>query len=132
MSLNDPIADMLTRIRNASSTRKSQVMVKSSKVCKGVATVLKEEGYIVDFDIIDDGKQGLIRVMLKYTPDGGQAITDISRVSTPGKRVYSNVEDMPKVLGGLGINIVTTNRGVMSDRQCREQNIGGEILCSVS
>jgi small subunit ribosomal protein S8 len=101
-------------------------------VCKGVATVLKEEGYIVDFDIIDDGKQGLIRIILKYTPEGGQVITDIVRVSKPGKRVYSSVEDMSKVLGGLGINIVTTNRGVMSDRQCREQNIGGEILCSVS
>ena len=132
MSLNDPIADMLTRIRNGVSARKSQVMVTCSKVCKGIATVLKEEGYVLDFDIIDDGNQGQIRVLLKYSPDGDSVISDMKRESKPGRRVYSAVADMPKILGGLGINIVTTNRGVMSDRDCRKLNIGGEILCSVS
>ena len=132
MSLNDPIADMLTRIRNGVQARKSQVMVKCSKVCKGVVTVLKEEGYILDFDIIDDGNQGQIRVLLKYSPEGDSVISEVKRESKPGRRVYSTVADMPKVLGGLGINIVTTNRGVMSDRECRKLNIGGEILCSVS
>ncbi len=132
MSLSDPIADMLTRIRNAGRTDKPQVMVRASKICRGVAETLKNEGYIEGYDQIDDGKQGLIRVMLKYSEDGDFVITEIKRVSKPGRRVYSSVADLPDVLGGLGITIVSTSKGVMSDRNCRKENIGGELICMVN
>lgn len=132
MSLSDPIADMLTRIRNASRTGKKDVLVKASKVCQGIASVLKDEGYIEDFDRIDDNKQGLIRLTLKYTLDGTGIISEIKRVSKPGCRVYSDVNEMPKVLGGLGIMVVSTSKGVVSDRFCRKENVGGELLCQVS
>jgi len=132
MSLSDPIADMLTRIRNASRVSKKDVMIKASKVCEGVASVLKEEGYILDYDRIDDGNQGLIRVTLKYTAVGNPVITEIKRVSKPGCRVYSEVKELPKVLGGLGITIVSTSKGVMSDRVCRRENVSGELICMVS
>ena len=132
MSLSDPIADMLTRIRNASSVGRQQVNVKASKVCQGVAQVLKDEGYIVDYDRIDDGKQGLIRVTLKYTPDGAPVITTLERVSKPGCRVYNGTESLPRVMGGLGVAIVSTSKGVLSDRKCRQENVGGELICTVS
>ena len=132
MSLSDPIADMLTRIRNASRVGRQEVSVKASKVCQGIAQVLKDEGYIVDFDRIEDGKQGLIRVALKYTPVGDPVITTIKRVSKPGCRVYNGKEDLPRVLGGLGVAIVSTSQGVMSDRKCRQDNVGGELICTVS
>ena len=132
MSLSDPIADMLTRIRNASRVGRRQVNVKASKVCSGVAQVLKDEGYIVDYDRIDDGKQGLIRVMLKYTPEGSPVITTLQRVSKPGCRVYNGKENLPRVMGGLGVAIVSTSKGVMSDRKCRQENVGGELICTVS
>ena len=132
MSLSDPIADMLTRIRNASNVRKSQVFIKASKVCEGIAAVMKKEGYIVDYDKIDDGNQGKIRVTLKYSSTGLPVINEIQRVSKPGKRVYSSVVDMPSVLGGMGIVIVSTSRGVVSDNDCRKLNVSGEILCTVS
>ena len=132
MSLSDPIADMLTRIRNASRVGRRQVNVKASKVCQGVAQVLKDEGYIVDYDRIDDGKQGLIRVTLKYTPEGSPVITTIQRVSKPGCRVYNRKEDLPRVMGGLGVAIVSTSQGVLSDRKCRQENVGGELICTVS
>ena len=132
MSLSDPIADMLTRIRNAGRTDKPQVMVRASKICRGVAETLKNEGYIEDYDQIDDGKQGLIRIMLKYSEDGDFVITEIKRVSKPGRRVYSSVADLPDVLGGLGITIVSTSKGIMSDRNCRKENIGGELICMVN
>lgn len=132
MSLSDPIADMLTRIRNASRSGKKDVLVKASKVCEGIACVLKDEGYIQEYDLIDDNKQGLIRITLKYTLDGTGIISEIKRVSTPGRRVYSNVKEIPNVLGGLGITVVSTNRGVFSDRVCRKENVGGELLCQVS
>lgn len=132
MSLSDPIADMLTRIRNAGRTEKPQVMVRASKICRGVAETLKNEGYIEDYDEIDDGKQGLIRVILKYSEDGDFVITEIKRVSKPGRRVYSSVADLPDVLGGLGITIVSTSKGIMSDRNCRKENIGGELICMVN
>ena len=132
MSLSDPIADMLTRIRNASSVGRQQVNVKASKVCQGVAQVLKDEGYIVDYDRIDDGKQGLIRVTLKYTPDGAPVITTLERVSKPGCRVYNGTENLPRVMGGLGVAIVSTSKGVLSDRKCRQENVGGELICTVS
>ncbi len=132
MSLSDPIADMLTRIRNAIRINKSEVNIKSSKICEGIAAVLKKEGYIEDFDRIDDGKQGILRVTLKYDYDGRCVISEITRTSKPGRRIYSSVERLPRVLGGMGMAIVSTSKGVMSDRNCRKENISGEILCMVS
>lgn len=132
MSLSDPIADMLTRIRNAGSVRKAKVNVLASKVCEGVAAVLKEEGFILDYDRIDDGKQGTLRIFLKYTPEGRSVIHSIGRISTPGRRVYSGKDSLPQVMGGLGISIVSTSKGIMSDRKCRAENVGGELICTVS
>ncbi len=132
MSLSDPIADMLTRIRNAARINKDQVNIKASNICEGIAAVLKEEGYIEDFDRIDDGKQGILRIMLKYDQDGRSIIDEITRTSKPGCRIYSPVDKLPRVLAGMGIAIVSTSKGVMSDRSCREAKVGGEILCTVS
>ncbi len=132
MSLSDPIADMLTRIRNAMRINRDQVNIKASNICEGIAAVLKKEGYIEDFDRIDDGKQGILRVILKYDQDGSSIINEITRTSKPGRRVYSSVDKLPRVLAGLGIAIVSTSRGVMSDKSCREAKVGGEILCTVS
>jgi small subunit ribosomal protein S8 len=128
---SDPIADMLTRIRNAASVRHKQVSIPSSKLKVGIARVLEEEGYINGFTVIDDAKQGLLRVDLKYGPRGEDVIHRLQRVSRGGRRVYSRVDDLPRVLDGLGIAIVSTNRGVLSDRVCREQKVGGELLCTV-
>ena len=128
---NDPIADMLTRIRNALRIRSSTVNVKASKVCEGVAAVLKSEGYILDYDRIDDNKQGVLRIVLKYDESGQPVIDSIKRVSKLGRRVYSPVDELPYVLGGMGISIVSTSKGVMSDRLCRKENVSGEILCTV-
>lgn len=132
MSLSDPIADMLTRIRNAARSGKKDVQIKASKVCQGIAKVLKEEGYILDYDLIEDNKQGIIRVALKYDQEDNCVFEEIKRVSRPGRRVYSAVDDLPYVLEGMGISIVSTSKGVLSDRNCREQKVGGEILCTVS
>ena len=131
MSLNDPIADMLTRIRNAARVRKEEVMIKASKICEGIANVLKQEGYITDYDRIEDGKQGLIRIKLKYDLEGQSVISDIQRSSKPGCRIYLSVDKLPRVMAGMGIAIVSTSKGVMSDKSCREANVGGEILCTV-
>ncbi len=132
MSLTDPIADMLTRIRNAARINKAQVNIRASNICEGIAAVLKQEGYIVDFDRIDDNKQGILRVTLKYDQTGRSVIDKITRTSKPGCRRYSGVDKLPRVLAGLGIVIVSTSKGVMSDRSCREAKVGGEILCTVS
>lgn len=132
MSLSDPIADMLTRIRNAARINQKQVNVKASKICEGIAAVLKQEGYIEDCDRIDDGKQGILRITLKYDLNGRSIIDEITRTSKPGCRVYSPVDKLPRVLAGMGIAIVSTSKGVMSDRSCRQANVGGEILCTVS
>ena len=132
MSLSDPIADMLTRVRNAVRINNPQVNVRASNICEGVAAVLKQEGYIEDFDRIDDGKQGIVRIVLKYNEEGQSVIDQITRMSKPGRRIYSSVEKLPRVMGGMGIAIVSTSKGVMSDKDCRRQNIGGEILCTVS
>lgn len=132
MSLSDPIADMLTRIRNAVRVGRPEVMIRSSKVCRGVAAVLKQEGFIADFDVIDDAKQSLLRIRLKYAPAGDPIIRQIRRASTPGRRIYCGVSKMPKVMGGLGISILSTSKGILSDRQCRKENIGGELICTVS
>ena len=132
MSWSDPIADMLTRIRNASRVGKTQVNIKASKICEGIAAVLKKEGYIQDFDRIDDGKQGILRITLKYDPEGQPAITEIKRMSKPGCRLYAGVDSLPTVLGGMGIVVVSTSKGIVSDRNCRENKVGGEVLCTVS
>jgi small subunit ribosomal protein S8 len=131
MSLSDPIADMLTRIRNALVPRHEVVNVRASKICEGVCRVLKEEGYIEDYKRIEDDKQGLLRVYLKYGGQGEDVITRLERFSRPGRRVYLGVEDLPRPLNGLGIVIVSTSKGVLSDRQCRRENVGGEALCIV-
>ncbi|OHB56384.1 MAG: 30S ribosomal protein S8 [Planctomycetes bacterium GWF2_50_10] len=133
MSLSDPIADMLTRIRNAVRTGKSEVNVKASKVCEGVAGVLKQEGFIDGYDRVEDAtKQGILRINLKYSLDGESVIHDISRTSKPGRRVYSAAKELPLVLGGMGIVVVSTSKGVFSDKVCRSEKIGGEIICTVS
>jgi len=131
MSLSDPIADMLTRIRNATRNQADSVIVLNSKVCQGIARVLKEEGYIQDFRVSDDGRQGLIHITLKYGDRGEAIINTLTRVSKPGCRRYTKVNDIPRPLAGLGITILTTPRGVLSDRQCRDHKVGGELLCSV-
>lgn len=132
MSLNDPIADMLTRIRNAGRVKKSKVDVRRSKLCWGLAQIMRREGFIEDCKEVDDGPQGTIRVYLKYGPDGEDAIRTIERVSKPGRRVYRQVDDIQPVLNGMGITIFSTSRGILTDRECREQNIGGECLARLS
>ena len=132
MSWSDPIADMLTRIRNASRVGKTQVNIKASKICEGIAAVLKREGYIQDYDRIEDSQQGILRIVLKYDPEGQPAITEIKRMSKPGCRVYASVDSLPTVLGGMGIVVVSTSKGIVSDRNCRESKVGGEVLCTVS
>ncbi|MHC4061159.1 MAG: 30S ribosomal protein S8 [Planctomycetota bacterium] len=132
MSLSDPIADMLTRIRNAMRINKEQVNIKASKICAGIAAALKEEGYIEDFDRIDDGRQGILRITLKYDQNGQSVIHEIARASKPGRRIYLSVDKLPRVLGGYGTAVVSTSKGVMSDRNCRKANVGGEVLCTVS
>ena len=134
MSLQDPIADMLTRIRNGNRVGRRAVLIPGSKICRGIAEVLKAEGYIADYEFLPDQRhgQGEIRVDLKYSLSGDKVIHEIKRVSKPGRRVYSGMEDLPKVLGGLGISVVSTSKGVMSDRKAREEKVGGELLCQVS
>ncbi|MHC4130801.1 MAG: 30S ribosomal protein S8 [Planctomycetota bacterium] len=132
MSLSDPIADMLTRIRNAIQANKEQVNIKASNICEGIAAVLKNQGYIKDFDRIDDAQQGFIRIFLKYDQQGNPVINDLERVSKPGRRIYSSVTELPYVLDGLGIAIISTSKGIMSDNDCRKDNVGGEILCTVN
>jgi small subunit ribosomal protein S8 len=132
MNNKDPIADMLTRIRNANRVGRRLVLIPKSKICTGIAQVLKDEGYIDEYDLLDDGKQGQLRVKLKYSMTGEKVIHAIDRYSKPGCRVYSKVEELPNVLNGMGIAVVSTSKGVMSDRKAREQNVGGELLCTVS
>ncbi len=132
MNNQDPIADMLTRIRNANRVGRRMVLIPQSKICNGIAQVLKDEGYIEEFDRIDDGKQGQIRIKLKYAMNGSKVIHTIDRQSKPGCRVYRAVGELPNVLNGMGIAVVSTSKGVMSDRRAREQNVGGELLCTVS
>ncbi len=132
MSFSDPIADMLTRIRNAVRINNEQVNIRASKTCEGIATVLKEQGYIKDYDRIDDNKQGILRIILKYDEEGRPVINEIIRVSKPGRRIYLSVDKLPRVLSGMGIAIVSTSKGIMSDKSCRQNNAGGEILCTVS
>lgn len=131
MHITDPIADMLTRIRNANSAKHETVDIPASNMKKAIAQILLDEGYIASYKVIDDEKQGVIRVTLKYTENKAQVITGLRRVSKPGLRIYSNVEDMPKVMKGLGIAIVSTSKGIMTDREACKQNVGGEVLAFV-
>jgi small subunit ribosomal protein S8 len=128
--MTDPIADMLTRIRNAATNREKTVNCLRSKVCVGIAGILKDEGYIDGYDVIEDGRQGLIRVRLKYGPRGETILNMLKRESKPGCRKYVGVDDLERPLQGLGIAIVSTSRGVKSDRKCREERIGGELLAT--
>ena len=130
--MTDPIADMLTRIRNAVRIERTILDMPASNMRRGIAQVLKDEGYIDSFDVIDDAQQGLIRIKLKYASNGSKVIHDLDRQSKPGCRVYRKVDDLPRVLNGMGIAVVSTSKGVMSDRKAREANVGGELLCTVS
>lgn len=131
MQITDTIADMLTRICNANSAKHPTVDVPASNMKKQIAQILVDEGYIKSFRVIDDDKQGVIRITLKYTENKSQVITGLRRVSKPGLRIYSNSKDMPKVMKGLGIAIVSTSKGIMTDREARKNNVGGEVLAFV-
>ncbi len=131
MSLTDPVADMLTRIRNASSARHEKCLVPRSRLKIRIAEVLKEEGFIKDFLVHEDGPQGAITILLKYSADREPAISDIKRVSRPGLRRYVPTGSIPRVLNGMGIAILSTSKGVMADREARKQKVGGELICTV-
>ena len=131
MQITDPIADLLTRIRNASSAKHETVEVPASKMKKAIVEILFAEGYIKKYEVIDDERQGLIKIWLKYVEGKKAVISGIKRVSKPGLRVYASKEDMPRVLKGLGIAIVSTSRGIMTDKQARRENVGGEVLAFV-
>ena len=131
MQISDVIADMLTRIRNANDAKHETVDVPASKMKKAIADILVEEGYISGYQIIEDGKQGIIRITLKYGRGKQKIIQGLRRVSKPGLRIYSNCEDMPKVMNGLGIAIVSTSKGIMTDKEARKLQVGGEVLAFV-
>ena len=131
MNITDPIADMLTRIRNANSSRHKTVDIPASKMKKSIAEILFEEGYIKSFEEIDDGVQGIIRITLKYDENGNRVIAGLKRISKPGLRVYAASEELPKVLNGLGVALVSTSKGIMTDKKARQNNVGGEVLAYV-
>ena len=131
MQVTDAIADMLTRIRNANSAKHDSVKVPASNMKKAIAQILVDEGYIKGFTVEEDGKQGIMEVQLKYGPNKSQVITGLRRVSKPGLRIYTNCEDMPKVMKGLGIAILSTPKGVMTDKDARKANVGGEVLAFI-
>ena len=131
MQISDVIADMLTRIRNANNAKHETVDVPASNLKKSIAQILADEGYIRSYQVVEDGKQGIIRITLKYVAGKQKVIHGIRRVSKPGLRIYSNCEDMPKVMNGLGIAIVSTSKGIMTDKQARKENVGGEVLAFV-
>ena len=131
MQISDVIADMLTRIRNANDAKHETVDIPASNMKKAIAKILLDEGYIAGFTVQEDGKQGVIKIALKYGPNKSQVISGLRRVSKPGLRIYSNVEDMPKVMRGLGIAIVSTSKGIMTDKQARRENVGGEVLAFI-
>ena len=131
MQITDTIADMLTRIRNASSAKHDSVDIPASNVKKAIAQILLDEGYISSYSVEEDGKQGVIHIVLKYGQNKSQIITGIKRVSKPGLRIYTNVEDMPKVMNGLGTAVISTSKGIMTDRDARKANLGGEVLAFI-
>ncbi len=127
----DPIADLLTRLRNAAKSKKREVNIPASRMKAEIAKILKEEGYIRNFKVLEDGKQGVINVTLKYAEDGTSVISGLRRISKPGCRIFCGGDSVPKVLDGLGLVIVSTSKGVMSGRKCEELGAGGEVLCSI-
>jgi len=129
--MTDPIADMLTRIRNGNSVKHESVDVPASNIKKEIAQILLDEGFIKGYDVIEDGKQGIIRIELKYGSHGEKVISGIKRISKPGLRVYVKSDEIPRVLGGLGIAILSTSKGIMTDKKARKEGIGGEVLCYV-
>lgn len=131
MTMTDPIADMLTRIRNANTVGHATVDIPASKMKKSIAGILMEEGYIKGFDIIEDGNQGTIRVQMKYGADKERVISGLKKISKPGLKVYAKSNEVPKVLGGLGIAIISTSSGVISDKEARKLGVGGEVICYV-
>lgn len=131
MQITDPIADMLTRIRNANTAKHETVDIPASNMKKAIAEILNEEGYIKGYQIIEDGKQGVIRVTLKYSQNKEKVISGIKRVSKPGLRIYAGADELPRVLKGLGIAIVSTSKGIMTDKKARAQHVGGEVLAFV-
>lgn len=131
MTMTDPIADMLTRIRNANTVGHETVEIPASKMKKAIAKILKEEGYIADFEMIEDDKQGMIKVTMKYGANKEKVISGIKKISKPGLKVYAKAGEVPKVLGGLGIAIVSTSKGIVSDKEARKLGVGGEVICYV-
>ena len=131
MTMTYPIADMITRIRNANTVGHETVEIPASKMKKAIAEILKEEGYITDFDVIEDDKQGMIKVTMKYGANKERVISGIKKISKPGLKVYAKANDVPKVLGGLGIAIVSTSKGIVSDKEARKLGVGGEVICYV-
>jgi len=131
MVMTDPIADFLTRVRNANNARHTKVEIPASNLKTNIAEILKNEGFVKDVEVVEDDKQGIVRIFLKYGQDKERVISGIKRISKPGLRVYANSEEMPKVLNGLGIAIVSTSDGIVTDREARSKNIGGEVLAYV-
>ena len=131
MTMTDPIADMLTRIRNANVVKHETVDVPASNMKKELSRILLEEGFIRGYDVIEDGKQGIIRIQLKYGQAGERVISGLKRISKPGMRVYAAKDEVPKVLNGLGISIISTSKGILTDKQARKENVGGEVICYV-
>lgn len=129
--MTDPIADMLTRIRNGNNAKHDSVDIPASNIKKELAQILLDEGFVKGYDVIDDGKQGIIRIDLKYSPDNKKVISGIKRISKPGLRVYVKSDEVPRVLGGLGIAVLSTSRGIMTDKDARKEGIGGEVICYV-
>ena len=131
MTMTDPIADMLTRIRNANVVKHETVDVPASNMKKELARILLEEGFIRGYDVIEDRKQGIIRIQLKYGQTGERVISGLKRISKPGMRVYADKHEVPRVLNGLGISIISTSKGILTDKQARKENVGGEVICYV-
>ena len=131
MTMTDPIADMLTRIRNANTVGHETVEIPASKMKKAIAEILKEEGYIADYEVIEDDKQGMIKVTMKYGAKKERVINGIKKISKPGLKVYAKADEVPRVLGGLGIAIISTSHGVVSDKEARRLGVGGEVICYV-
>lgn len=131
MVMTDPIADLLTRVRNANVARHDKLEVPGSKIKRAIADILKEEGFVREVEWVDDKKQGVVRIYLKYGPNRERVISGLRRISKPGLRVYAKKDEIPRVLGGLGIAILSTSKGLMSDRKARKEGLGGEVICYV-
>jgi small subunit ribosomal protein S8 len=131
MQITDSIADMLTRIRNANSAKHDSVKIPASNTKKAIAKILVDEGYVKSYKVVDDGKQGVIEITLKFGPNKSQVLTGLRRVSKPGLRIYTNCEEMPKVMKGLGVAVLSTSKGIMTDKDARKANIGGEVLAFI-